>query len=307
MRVQLAVSGIVAQECRDRATAARCAIDAGRLAQQAAAIVAGRIVRRIAVHHTLLKIAVVSLELQRHHVANIHIAAQPRLDIAIGHCIGCGELRRWVGREQLYRRRAGAVDYRIGCGQIQVNLNAVVLDAPITVEILDVGRLQIAPAILVDHAARGIERLVAALLAVLNIALDLPERSAGNISFTPMIRKSILQRHVDRAAQRIQPEHRVTPLHIQLADRHVRDQVPVHRVAKRLIETDAVRIDGNALRCALQRRHFEAVIENRWLVLVARCAIEIDPRHLRIQRLQHVGRTLTRNVGAAQHLGFGRD
>ena len=61
---------------------------------------------------------------------------------------------------------------------VEVQFGAVAAPADIAEDILQVGRLQITPAALVQHGAGDIGRFVADLLAVLELALDLTEGAA---------------------------------------------------------------------------------------------------------------------------------
>ena len=103
------------------------------------------------------------------------------------------------------------------------------------------------------------------------------------------------------------PNSGLEPSTLSLPVRDGRDEIPVHRVAEGLVEAHAVDVNGDALGGALQRRDLEAVIEQRGLVRIARCAVEIDAGDLCIERLQHVRRTFAGDVGAAEHLGGRRD
>ena len=81
-----------------------------------------------------------------------------------------------------------------------------------------------------------------------------------------MIGEAVLQLNVQRAAERVQAEHRVRSLQVHLVDRHVRQQIEIHRVAERLVEADAVDVNREALRRALQRRRLEPVIDQCRLI-----------------------------------------
>ena len=180
--------------------------------------------------------------------------------------------------------------------------------ADIAVEILDAGRLQIAPAILMHAAARDIDRDVAALLAVLKIAAERRERPAGKFEFAAVIGEAVLQLHVHRTAQRVEAEDRVRADEVHFADRHVRQQVEVHRVAKRLVEAHAIDVNRESLRRALQRRRLEPVIDQGRLIRVARRRIEVDAADLLVQRPNRIGRggAAAREVVALQHVGLRR-
>ena len=187
-----------------------------------------------------------------------------------------------------------------------MDFRGVIAYPPVTVEILNVGGLQIAPAILMDHAASHIQRLVAALHAVLNITLHGAERAAGGVGFRAMVAEPILQGDIERAAKGVEAEHRVGAFDVEFTDCHVRDQIPIYGIAERLVEPNAVDVNRDTLRGALQRRHLKPVIKERWLIRVAGGAIQVDAGHLSVQGIEHIRVAIARDGGTVQHLRIGR-
>ncbi len=65
----------------------------------------------------------------------------------------------------------------------------------------------------------------------------------------------------ERAAQRIEPEHRIgAGIQRHRGNGLARNQVPAHDIAERLVETNAIHVDRHALRRAQQRRRGIAAI-----------------------------------------------
>jgi hypothetical protein len=179
-----------------------------------------------------------------------------------------------------------------------MQLAGVTAPADIAVEILEVGRLQIAPAILMHPARRDVHSGIATLLAIFEVAAERAERSAVQLKLRALIGETVLELHAQRAAQRIQAEHRVRALQVHLVNRHIGQQIEIDGVAKGLVETDAVDVDGQPLGRALQRCCLEPVINHSRLIGVARRRIEVDAADLLMQRSNGIrrGGAATRQV-----------
>ena len=134
-----------------------------------------------------------------------------------------------------------------------MQLAGVAAPTDIAVEILEIRRLQIAPAVLVHSARRDINRGITALLAVLEVAAERRERPAEYLELAAVIGEAILELHVQRATEGVQAEHRVRAFQVHRVDRHAGQQIEIDGVAKCLIEAHAVDIDGQPLRRTLQR------------------------------------------------------
>ena len=97
------------------------------------------------------------------------------------------------------------------------------------------------------------------------------------LGFAPLISEAVLHLDADRAAERVETEHRIAGPHVDAVNGAGRDQVPVHGVAEGFVDAHAVLVDGNALRRALQRRggkSAKAQILNEAVALDIR---QIDP------------------------------
>ena len=185
-----------------------------------------------------------------------------------------------------------------------MDLAALAAPAEVAVKVPQLRGLQIAPAALLQAVTRGVGGHVPAFDAVLEFALILREGAGEEVDLSALIGKAVPHLHRERAAQRVQPEDRVRADQVHPVDRQVRDQIPVDRVAKRLVEARTVEIDREPLRVALQRRSLEPMIEQARLERVAGSRVEGDARNLLIQRAQRIGNAAPGDVGAGQHLSF---
>ena len=85
------------------------------------------------------------------------------------------------------------------------------------------------------------------------------------------------------------------------------DEIPVHRVAERLVDADAIHVDGDALRRALQRRSRKAAVAKILHEAVALDVGRRDARHALHQRVDDVLRIGAGNVVGGDRLHHGRD
>jgi hypothetical protein len=150
-----------------------------------------------------------------------------------------------------------------------MHLGAAVAPTNIAEEILHISALQIPPALLVQFAAGDINRGIAVLSTILPLGLDLPERSTRQISLPTRGIEPVLGRHIDRPTERIEPKHRVRAFNIERTYRHLRQNLPVHRVAERRVEPCAIDIDRKPLLGPLQRRCGKTVIQQCRLERIA--------------------------------------
>ena len=218
---------------------------------RAGAVAAALDLRRVAVDMLLLEVADVEIPQHRPGVAQGVFAAQPgEAQFVVGGLRG-GKERAVVQPQQLDRGRRGNPERGRGRDGEQMQLGSVALPAEIAVEADDVGRRFEAPAILVHPLRGNIDGGVAEPGAVLRVAAEMPERTALGVGFVALIAEPVLHLEADSAAQRVQAEYRIVGPQIGARDRIGRDQVPVHRVAERLVEPDAVEINRHALRGAL--------------------------------------------------------
>ena len=163
---------------------------------------------------------------------------------------------------------------------VGVHLATLAAPAEVTIEIVDFGGLQVAPAALLESVAGNVEGRVAVLVAVLELALTLAEGAAGHVGLETVVAEPVLQQQVERAAKGVETVDRVRADDVDAVDGDVRNNIPVDRVAERLVEAHPVDVDRQTLWHALQRRRLEPVIKECWLEWVAGSGIERDASYL---------------------------
>ena len=143
---------------------------------------------------------------------------------------------------------------------IEMQLGSIAAPADIAVEILRSPRTE-------DRAShpgatrcrRRMPRCCRSARPYWKSRLNQTERSARKLDLAAVVGEAVLELHVHRAAERVQAEHRVRAFQIDLVDRQIGDQVQIDGVAERLIEADAVDVDGETLRAcpaaAMRRSH----------------------------------------------------
>src|SRR5271155_1283640 len=180
----------------------------------------------------------------------------------------------------------------------------LVTPAEVGIEIVDFRGLQVAPAALLESVPGDVEGGAAVLLAVLELALALAEGAAGQVGLETVVAETVLQHHVERATERIETVDWVRADDVDAVDGDIWNNIPVDRVAERLVEAHSVEVNRKTLGNALQRRGLEAVIEKGRLERITRGGIECDSAQLLVERFGYVRRTDTREVGACQHMRF---
>ena len=141
---------------------------------------------------------------------------------------------------------------------------------------------------------RQVHGVVAELKAGLRSSGEGAKRTALDLSLRAPIAEAVLHLEVDGSAQRVQSENRIVGPQIGAVDGDGRNEVPVDRVAERLVEADPVHIHRNALRGALHRRCGEAPIAQLLCSTVAVGIGDRDP-----------GDALEQGLGDVRRLGAG--
>ena len=163
---------------------------------------------------------------------------------------------------------------------------------------------EIAPAVLREEVAGQIPmqpaRAAAAMLELHGpahiTAVDRADRGAG-------VGAAILGLNRERAAQRVEAEQRIRTRHQRgRSDRHARNEIPAHHIAKRLIQPHAIHVDRQTLRRPEQwGRRVAAIVHIRLkripLHLVDEHAIEAS-----IEKIRQVQRAARVDVRAAGRL-----
>ena len=188
-----------------------------------------------------------------------------------------------------------------------MHLVAVAAPADIGIEAREPGGRMLAPTRLAQSLRRHIDGDVVALLAELQAAVDPAVGADLEIGLDALEGEAVLHLETDRAAERVQSEHRIVGLEVGAVDRVARDEVEVDRVAERLVEADAVHVDGEPLRLARHRRGDEAAIADVGLETVALLIRRAHAGDALEQRLGDIRIIGPRKVLGGQGLHQGRD
>ncbi|MBA7666427.1 hypothetical protein ES703_74508 [subsurface metagenome] len=177
----------------------------------------------------------------------------------------------------------------------------IALVPDIAVEATDIRGRKIAESVVVQSFQRAVDGEVIDLLAPLRRTLDAAERAAHGVDLCAAIGETVLHQHVDGAAERIEAEGGIVGNHGDRADRRSRNQIPVDGVAERLVDADAVLVDGEPLRRAGNGRGDKAAKLHVRLKRITRGVADDDARHLLLQGVGDVQR-----VGALDLVGADR-
>jgi hypothetical protein len=171
-----------------------------------------------------------------------------------------------------------------------MNLCVGALPAEIAVEAAEPRRRLVAPPIVLQTFTRQIERPLPLPDAVLQRPADAAIGAARCVRLETLIGKAILHLEAHGAAERVEAEGRIVGPDVGTADRDSRDHVPVDGVAEGLVDADAVHVDREPLRRALQRRGHETAIAQILEQTVALDVCRDDARDALRERFEHAGR-----------------
>ena len=163
------------------------------------------------------------------------------------------------------------------------------------------------PAGVADRLAGEIDRIVSDLLAVLKRPLRPPEGAAAKVRLETLPGEAVLHRHQHRAAERIEAVCRVGGDDRRSVDRVGGDQVPVDRVAKRLVDSDAILIDRQTDRASADWGGVEAAIAEVGLKVVAGDVADRDAGRLTLHGLGQGGVMPGLDVARVDGMGGARE
>ncbi len=188
-------------------------------------------------------------------------------------------------------------------GDAQIEIARSVLPAELGKKLAHVGRRLRAPPVLAKCArARKIIEL-AVRAAVLRLHRAPAERSAVERSRRSRILRAALGPDRQRAAERVQTEQGVrTGNEVDRRDRGARDQIPVHRVAERLVDAHAVLVHRDPLRRAEQRRSAEPAISDVGLKGVALVFVDVYAGEPPAHEFRQIERVLPRDLFSGDRL-----
>ena len=208
----------------------------------------------------------------------------------------------WVA-EHGERQRLCALQRVIGERERNVDVAARVLPAAFHERLADAARRVVAPAGFVVRVPREEPVGALAMTAVLELRRAAAERTAGNPRGGSGKREAGLGLDRKNAAERVQAEHRIgARQQVRGGDRVARDQVPVHRVAERLVDAHAVDKHGQPLRQAEQRRSGEAAVHQVLLERIALRTVDAGAREAALEMLDHVARVALAQLRRAHAL-----
>ncbi len=209
-----------------------------------------------------------------------------------------------IDREQLGRRCAVAAQLRVADRETQIEHRVFRPSPTQHAEVANRFRLGIiAPSVFLEVIDVRViaERL--AMPAVLQRADGATERSAVHLRGRALIVEAVLHLERKRAAERVQAEHGIRSAeHLHAANRRDRNQIPVDRIAKRLVDAHTVLINGESLRQAEQRRDREAAevhVRLQWIILGV---VDVHARERSVQQLRHIGRLESLDVRVGDEL-----
>ena len=158
---------------------------------------------------------------------------------------------------------------------------------PDTKRVLRSRRREIAPAVLVEDLGRGEDPEALAVRTGVGARELAVPRAVQQGRVRARIREPGLGLQRERPAQRVETEDRVrSGDHVDRSDRVHRDEIPVDRVAERLVQADAVEVHRQALRRAEQRGREEAAVLDIRLQRIALHVVDVNAA----DRLAHVRR-----------------
>ena len=245
---------------------------------------------RISVRRVLAEGAVVGIGVDRPGRRHVKPAGQVQIANLVGVC-----LRRRVVRvpgrlQQFGRRGAGGAIVVARRTDIEVNLAVHVAVADIAIEAQDVRFREQPVTIVVDGFEGAVDRPFIDLLAPLQRGLCATIGAAHHVDLGTVIVEAVLHLDVQRAAERIEAVSRIVGDQRDRANRRGRDQVPVHGVAERFVDTNTVLVDREPLwRTGYRRGHVTAEI-HVWRELVAPDGADAHAGNILLQRVRDVKR-----------------
>ena len=205
--------------------------------------------------------------------------------------------------QQLERGRRGGAEEIVAGGQVEMHLGAVGAVADVAIDPANLRHSIDTPAGVADRLAGEIDRIVSDLLAVLKRPLRAPEGAAAKVRLETLPGEAVLHRHQHGAAERIEAVCRVGGDDRRSIDRVGGDQVPVDRVAERLVDSDAVLIDRQAYRASADRGGVEAAIAEVGLEVVAGDIADRDAGRLALHGFGQGGVMPRLNVARVDGVG----
>jgi hypothetical protein len=240
-------------------------------------------------------------QLRREATARVGVDEHELVGLVVGPGVRLAPVRQPGERQGLV-----AFEARVGQRHAEVGAIRAVAPADLAEGLRDAAGIMPAPAALVQRAGGaegGQARIVGAALHVDGRAAP---HAAMGAHLAAVLLEAVAGRHGERAAQRVQAEHRVRAGdHRDLGDRAGRDQVPVDGVAEGLVDAHPVDEHRQPLRRAQRGRGREAPEVDVQLVRVAGGVVDVDAADAPVQRLRERGGAHRGECVAAQRLHVG--
>jgi hypothetical protein len=205
------------------------------------------------------------------------LSAQGRHEQSVLGLIGRGEERGAVRGEQLLGQRAVPGQPGVGSDQREIGGRARVPVRRRHEAVLRARWRPVAPAVLVEPLRRGEDPEPLGVRTGVGADQLAPPRAVQQRRVQPGVREPGLALQRQRTAQRVAAEDRVRAGdQVDRPDRVRRDEIPVDRVAERLVQPDAIEVHRQALRGPEQRGREEAAVLHVRLQRVALHRVEVD-------------------------------
>jgi hypothetical protein len=134
-----------------------------------------------------------------------------------------------------------------------------------------------------------------------------PERTAAQLGVGALVGKSVLHVDGESTPQGVEPVDRIARHEGQAIDGSFRDEVPVHGIAKNLVDPHSVLIDGQTLWGADDRRGDEPAVVDVALELIAGLVAKRDTGQTARYCIQQVGCLRMLEVAGRKCLDVGGD
>ena len=234
-------------------------------AEEGRLCIAGPKIAGVSVQSALIKPGEIEISVDRYGIRQSNTGFEIHKCKAIPGCVRVGEHSGARCLQQLDRRDAVAGQIRARAEHIELHSPTSALPVEVGKQAVQTGRGMFSPATFTSPFRCCVEGRVSLLHATLKTAFQPAKRSTGDNRLITLKSEAILELHSDGSAKRVQPEHRIGAFDIQTRNRRFRNQVPIDRISKRVVQAHTTGIDRQSLRIARKRRSLEAAVKQVWL------------------------------------------
>ena len=259
---------------------------AGGGAEGQEVVVADIELRLVAVERVAVQVAIVASHLHGPGRRDRDVEAPlDEAETVLGD-VGIREDRAAVRVEQLDRRRRVAIQPGVGEREADAGVDRLVPVGDVGDRLGHLRGRGHPPARLVEPRGPEVDGPGAVAGAPLRRRGVAVERPAGELAAKAGMVEAVLEVHDHGAAQRVQAVGRLRArAELHLIDGELRNQIELDGVAERLVDPDAVLVDGHALRQPQQRRGGEAPEPQGRLKQVGGGALQRDRAELLVERI----------------------